>query len=253
MKPCIIGIAGKANSGKDTIASMINYITTVGTTKAKYIDWITKKLSNDELHANRIIHFADNLKDIVSILFNIKRPYLNSRIYKDELYYDIERKGFISTEDFRNKKYKIITIDELKIFNLKTIIKVNKFKYDFILIKVRTLLQYIGNEIGRNQLSDTIWIDRTIDKAKDIASKENVCIIPDVRYENEANAISNNGFLYGGLIKVIRDSNTEVTDSNIESEIIDFKTDYFVYNKSTLTNTFYQVLNICQQINELNN
>lgn len=254
MKPCIIGIAGKANSGKDTIASMINYITTVGTTKAKYADWITKRLSNDAIHGNRIIHFADNLKDVISIIFNIPRELFDDRKYKDGMYYNIARKYFIDEKDIKSSHI-IITIDDLKKHSLSYYIEsnINKLKTDMIYIKLRTLLQYIGNEIGREQLSDNIWIDGIIRKAKDIAGKENVCIIPDVRYENEANAISNNGFLYGGLIKVIRDGNTEVTDTNIESERINFNCDYFIYNKSTLTNTFYQVLNICQQINELNN
>lgn len=259
MKPCIIGIAGKANSGKDTIASMINYIVTVGLSQAKYADWIIKRISNDKLHGNRIIHFADKLKDVVSIMFSIPRHRLDDRKYKDELYWSFTNKCFIDynllSSTAKTHAY-IIDIEVLNKFTLKeavNIVKYNITYYDNILIKVRTLLQYIGNNIGRDIISENIWIDSTIKNAINIASCEHVCIISDIRYENEANAISNNALLYGGLIKIIRDKNTEVTDSNIESEKINFKTDYIVYNKSTLANTFYQVLNICQQINELNN
>lgn len=255
MKPCIIGIAGKANSGKDTIASMINYIVTVGLSQAKYADWITKRISNDKLHGNRIIHFADKLKDVVSIMFSIPRHHLDDRKYKDELYWSLTSKCFIDynllSSTAKTHTY-IIDIKDLNKFTLKEVID-NVKNYDNVFIKVRTLLQYIGNNIGRDIISENIWIDSTIKNAINIASCEHVCIISDIRYENEANAIFNNALLYGGLIKIIRDKNTEVTDSNIESEKINFKTDYIVYNKSTLANTFYQVLNICQQINELNN
>lgn len=255
MKPCIIGIAGKANSGKDTIASMINYIVTVGLSQAKYADWITKRISNDKLHGNRIIHFADKLKDVVSIMFSIPRHYLDDRKYKDEFYWSLTSKCFINynllSSTVKTHTY-IIDIKDLDKFTLKEVIN-NVKNYDNIFIKVRTLLQYIGNNIGRDIISENIWIDSTIDNAIEIANCEHICIISDIRYENEANAISNNALLYGGLIKIIRDKNTEVTDSNIESEKINFKTDYIVYNKSTLANTFYQVLNICQQINDINN
>ena len=259
MKPCIIGIAGKANSGKDTIASMINYIVTVGLSQAKYADWITKRISNDKLHGNRIIHFADKLKDVVSIMFSIPRHCLDDRKYKDEFYWSLTNKCFINynllSSTAKTHTY-IIDIKDLDKFTLKEVINIVKYNvknYYNILIKTRTLFQYIGNNIGRDIISENIWIDSTIKNAINIASCEHICIIPDVRYENEANAISNNGLLYGGLIKIVRDKDTEVTDSNIESEKINFKTDYFVYNKSTLTNTFYQVLNICQQINDINN
>ena len=47
MKNYIIGIAGQKNSGKDTLASMINYIFSAGVTRANYSDWITKRITYD--------------------------------------------------------------------------------------------------------------------------------------------------------------------------------------------------------------
>ena len=46
MKPIIIGINGKRQSGKDTIANMIAYIHSVGVTKANYKEWVANKVSN---------------------------------------------------------------------------------------------------------------------------------------------------------------------------------------------------------------
>ena len=61
MNSCVIGIAGCKNSGKDTVANMINYIFTVGVTCAKYSDYIIKKQSINISHKDRIVHFADNM------------------------------------------------------------------------------------------------------------------------------------------------------------------------------------------------
>ena len=60
----ILGISGKAGSGKDTIANIIK-----------------------ELHSGTVIlHFGDALKDIVSRAFNIVRETLDSQEGKKEIY-----------------------------------------------------------------------------------------------------------------------------------------------------------------------
>lgn len=253
MKQCIIGIAGRANSGKDTVASMINYITTVGVTRAKYLDWITKRISNDAQHSNRIIHFADKLKDVVSIMFTIPRKRLDDRTFKDELFWSLTNKCFIDWNILSiNAKINtyIISIEDLNMFTLKEVIDNHK-TYDNIFIKARTLLQYIGNNIGRNIISNDIWIESTIRNAVNIALAENVCIISDVRYANENEAICNNPLLYGVGIMCKRNADSNVTDSNIESEILNFKTTYEIYNDKGLGNTFYQILAICQELNNM--
>ena len=63
MKNIIIGIAGQLNSGKDTVASMINYIHQQGVTKASYRDWQISQSHYDINFKHKIIHFADPLKD----------------------------------------------------------------------------------------------------------------------------------------------------------------------------------------------
>lgn len=249
MKHCIIGIAGKANSGKDTVASMINYITTVGVTKAKYLDWITKRISNDKQYSNRVIHFADNLKDVVSIMFSIPRHNLDDRKYKDELYWSFTNSCFIDYNllpaSAKMHSY-IINIEDLNNNTLKEI--VNNKKHDNVFIKARTLLQYVGNNIGRDIISENVWIDSTIKNAINIALDANVCIISDVRYSNEYAAICNIPLIYGVGIMCKRNANSNVTDSNVESEKLDFKTTYEVDNNIGLGNTFYQVVAICQDL-----
>ena len=78
MKKFIIGIAGAKNSGKDTVASMINYIFAVGVTRASYAEYLIKRTSIDNTYKDRIVHFADGLKDILSNLYNIGEGRIKS-------------------------------------------------------------------------------------------------------------------------------------------------------------------------------
>ena len=73
-----------------------------------------------------------------------------------------------------------------------------------------------------------------------------ICIVPDVRFSNEANALKFNlQSLYGGVILVERENDTY----EHSSENIDFDTDFVIDNNSTLSKLFYKVLEICQTIN----
>ena len=245
MKNYIIGIIGAKNSGKDTIASMINYIFAVGTTKASYVDYLIKKMNIDHNYKDRIIHFADGLKDVLSIMYNIPRDKFDDRDSKDNMYYNIKSGTFLPCNAVENKPdVEIITIDKLQNHNIKYIL--DNSKCDFVYIKIRTLMQYFGTNICREQLADDIWIRQTMNKAINIAESRRLCLIPDVRFSNEASAIENNNdSLYGGVIMIKRDSYNNTKHS---SEIMDFTANFEIDNNSTLLILFYKVLEICQKI-----
>lgn len=48
---------------------------------------------------------------------------------------------------------------------------------------LRYWLRYIGTEVGRQTIADTIWVDRLADRAK--AAVEDVVIVSDARFINE--------------------------------------------------------------------
>ena len=73
MKNYVIGIAGQKHSGKDTVASMINYIFAIGISRVSYSDYLIRKASIEYTYKDRIVHFADGLKDVLSIIYNIPR------------------------------------------------------------------------------------------------------------------------------------------------------------------------------------
>lgn len=249
MKSFIIGIAGAKNSGKDTIASMINYIFAVGTTRATYGDYLIKKVKIDNTYADRIVHFADNMKDVMSIMFGIPRCVFDDRQKKDNDYLDYFNKTFVSFADVIRDNNAFV-IDYTKKPNnettladsIKFCIEINRNLY----IKVRTLMQYFGTDICRTFIDEDIWVRSAIVKIANVAAARRLCIIPDVRFANEAEAIQSvSEPLYGEVIKVNRNNNKSYEHS---SEIIDFTVDFEINNDSTLIQLFYKVLEICQTL-----
>ena len=245
MKECIIGIAGHKNSGKDTVASMINYIFVTGITRSNYADYVIRRKSIDISHKDRIIHFADSMKDAMSIIFNIPRFAFDNRVKKDSEYWDYFNNKFVTFgEVLRDKNY--IIFDNVIDKNLSDLIQHCSVKKQNLYIKLRALMQYFGTDICRNYIDNNIWINSTMSKVIDIAITRTLCIIPDVRFANEANAIRNNDkLLYGGLIKINRDN--QYLDKH-NSECIDFDVDFKIDNNGNLMQLFYKVLEICQKI-----
>jgi len=249
MKSYIIGLAGNKNSGKDTVASMINYIFAVGITKAKYSDWVLKRTSYDETYKDRIVHFADSLKDCISIIYNIPRRYFDDRKMKDEMYYSFTTGKFVTKQSVEQYKqyYNIITNEVLKHSSLK-----DEFEtYDELnhVITLRTLMQYFGTEVCRENLGRNIWVKSAIGKITDIAISRRLCIVPDVRFTNETAAIHfDNHFLYGRVVRISRNTDNTGERDYHDSEIIAFSTDYSIINNGTLTELFFKVLDVCQKI-----
>ncbi len=249
MKSFIIGIAGAKNSGKDTIASMINYIFAIGVTRATYGDYLIKKVKIDNTNADRVVHFADNIKDAMSIIFGIPRCTFNDRQKKDNAYWDYFNKTFVSFADVirDNDALVIYNTDELYYTNpLSEMIKFAIKEHKHLYIKVRNLMQYFGTDICRYFLDEDIWVRSAMVKIANVAAARRLCIIPDVRFVNEAEAIRFvDSPLYGGVIKVNRDSDDS---SKHSSEIIDFTVDFEIDNDGTLMQLFYKVLEICQTL-----
>ena len=237
----IIGIAGKLGSGKDTVASMINYIFHVGTTQCSFNEWLTRKIGWDEANKDRIIHFADKLKDCLSIIYNIHREDFDDREKKDNLWYSLKERRYITEQEASNIIYVRIYIEDLKNNSLRYIIESS---HRSPVIKIRTLMQYFGTEIGREQLDSNIWVDSTMTLAADIAETRQVCIIPDVRFISEHSAICKS-FLYGGDIEVIRGNSGKIEHY---SENIDFKCSTIIENNGSKLQLFYKVLSFVQTI-----
>jgi hypothetical protein len=79
----------------------------------------------------------------------------------------------------------------------------------------RCLLQIFGTDIGRALISETYWIEKTINRL--IASKDNVIVLTDVRFPNEIDDLV--GILYTNGIKVVTVRvNREMERTALENE-----------------------------------
>lgn len=256
MKKVIIGIGGLKGSGKDTVASMMNYINTVGIGKATYDNWLLKQNHFDKEAENKIIHFADRVKEALNVIYGIPIEYFNDHKYKDNMFYIISSNKFIEVDKIK-PIHKEVTIDmlqeqSLKDWDFSIRRKQEDIDYHFgkepttIVIKLRTLMQYFGTEIVRNQLGTDTWCNITIRKAKDILKTNNYCYIPDVRMANEATSILTND---DNNIVILVERDIENKD-NHESESLNFIYTHKIINDSTKLNLFYKVIELVHEINK---
>lgn len=242
MKNLIIGIAGEKNSGKDTVASMIAYMLHVGLTNASSSEFLIKRKSYEITNAHKIIHYGDPLKKVCATIYNLPLEHFYSREHKDDLWYCIKEHRFLTEAEASMPGYHKVTIKMLEISSLASIFKVVHSKN--IVIKLRTLLQYVGDNLCRNNLDEDVWIDCTISNAADIAEVNKVCIVPDIRFANENNAIKNH--IWGYTILLTRDLQKD--DDYHESEDIDFETSAILKNNGTLVQLFYKLINVVKDI-----
>lgn len=227
-KVTIVGIKGFKGSGKDTIASMINYILHDGIMKATYDKWLFFHKNGFVENNEIIIHFADKLKDDIAAFCNIDRKLLDKQEIKENYYYNFKT-GIVST-NIKDADY--IINNALEFDNLSTLLLLNTN----VSIKIRILLQYYGTNVIRNHFWHNAFVHYTINKAFDIRNKLGQCIIADARFDNECNVIKVCG---GKIIRVDR----RVNNDNHESEQIKIcEDDYVIDNTGTLVGLFYKVL-----------
>lgn len=207
----IIAICGLAGAGKDTIA-----------------DYIIKSVKerNPELKINKMA-FADKLKDMISVLFNLDRNMLA---------------GF--TKEAREEREKVLP---------KWSKRLGKD------VTPRTLMQEIGTELLRDQFYSDIWVACLEDTME--TSNNDIIIITDCRYVNEINLLESLG---ANFIEVIRDEPLWVDDfvktGNIPANIHQSERNwikpikamtlnkYTIMNKSSLSDLYNSIDNIYQDL-----
>ena len=116
---------------------------------------------------------------------------------------------------------------------------------------VRELTQLFGTEFGRNMIDPDIWVNvantmyQGAKNAPEYAGTYQGIAISDVRFENEAKWIHDNG---GVVIKITRPGvgpvNGHVSDKGLSDEHID----YVIENDGTLDQFHEKVLNTVQAV-----
>lgn len=231
----LIGVGGLRNSGKDTVTNIMDYIFRNGITRADYKKWIVNGINNT-VYKNQTIGFADGIKDILSRLFGINRDCFDNRIYKDELYYHLGKRQFISNEAVE-KEHVCIVHSQM----INTTLGLNGYIDANYCIKLRTLMQWFGTEIGRYQIYDEVWINDTIRRANEMRNRHNYCFVSDVRFGNESEAIHK----AKGIVILIQRPN--IIQDNHPSEELNFEYDFIINNDGSLMTLFYRILEFVKQ------
>lgn len=174
----VIGIVGKANSGKDLIGSIIQYLTeSIDKAGIPFDKWDGQPLWGAKQFDWEIVKYADPLKECIAIMLGCDRKDLESREFKESPLPEI-------WQDHSTKEDPLTP---------------------------RKILTRFGTDFGRKTLSENIWINAVfskyrpkIDAPEGIVPKdwESKWIITDVRFPNEVEKIKSIG---GIVIKVQRD------------------------------------------------
>jgi len=189
----LIGISGKANTGKDTICKLL------------------QEMYPEKFFQNR--KFSKKVYEIVSILTKIPVEELMKRENKESLEVPSTWWYFINDLKF---KFPYNEFKGSKLVEDCTLVKP----------KVREVLQTIGTDIFRSYNSN-IWVDLLLEDYNPNKHNE---IITDVRFDNEAAAIRKLG---GLVIKIESDRATpskHISEKGISDEYV---THTIINNKET--------------------
>lgn len=249
----IIGISGKAGSGKDTVAIIIQYLVYIdkhyplSTTLTDFIDSTSYK-GKERLSDFKIVRFADSLKDFVCSILGCTREQLEDRDFKEKGLGDKwttygYANGFYSHSD-NNPSHKIMdivfcdkeTYEEQARINWQTAYQIEH--------SPRTIMQRLGTEVARSIHPD-FWVNALMRNYSD----DPICpnwIITDVRFKNEVKSIIDRK---GIIIRINRDSNLEKTFNHTsENQLDDYPFDYVINNNKSM---LILATNVCNILKEL--
>ena len=240
----IIGINGYAGSGKDTVGTIIQYLTSdaykEGRSYEKYLERSTNPVAFGMIyqHTWEIKKWAGKLKEIASILTNIPiNKFEDQDFKKTELSseWDIIEEtmpcGCDRFMDWYHKDGKCANCDEPTQITRTP-------------MTIRELLQRLGTDAMRVGLHTNTWVNALMSEYvmnkehfNDIANGREVgdgypkWIITDTRFPNEAQAIKDKG---GILIRVNRKGVNPINNHPSEVGIDNWDFDHIIDNNGSI-------------------
>lgn len=218
----IIVISGLKNSGKDTVADMLQYCLSVPEPFRKY--WMYRHYRYAFNSTYEKVAFADSLKDTLSVLFGIPIEKFYERDFKEHFYI----KGLEITNSPDN------VLDESSFIEM-----LSKKDFSFLkthFITIRQLLQCFGTEIVRDLFGDAFWAERAMKHTFD------KMIITDLRFKVELEAVRKRN----GLVLYIDNPNCTPEQHASESEVLEMKNnhdfDFIIENNGTLEDLFNKIV-----------
>lgn len=261
----IIGVSGKIGSGKDTIGSIVQYLTRdIKYVTYSYDDWIDD-IGN--IPSCKIVKFADKLKDCVCIMLGCTREELEDIDFKnkelDEEWWYYKTLDMYANHNVEAGNEKYFYTPYLEVDNHSDM----QSHSNLIKTTPRIILQKFGTEVGRHIHPNT-WVNATMrdytpinylsipdnDRFGESGRTEIVYpnwIITDMRFPNELKAVKDRA---GISIRVIRDKIINVDGKDIkvvekhphisETALDNAKFDYTIYNNGTIEELIMKVKEI---------
>ena len=148
----VIGVSGKAGSGKNLVGDIIQYLTSNdGQQKGTFEECEEYGFVYDTTF--QLKSFADKLKDIVCMLINCTREQLEDREFK-ESFLGEEWNKFVSVDFPEMTGEDIRDSDSISVTTT------------YERLTPRRLLQLLGTECGRNIIHPNIWVNALMSEYK---------------------------------------------------------------------------------------
>lgn len=208
----IIGISGKAQSGKNTICDMISYVVWYYNDYYKY-----KKLYPDDVENFSYKHYCECL-DSINVCRTRARIELHS--FAEKLKKSLGAILNVDSSNFENQTFKQ-SINP--IFNLT----------------YRQLLQKFGTAIREGVDSD-FWVKVTLQNYND----SKLWLLSDVRFNSEVNGIINKE---GYVVRVNRPG-AGAGNHISETELDNYHFKYIIENDGTLEDLLHKVKVLCIEL-----
>ncbi|AFQ22200.1 deoxynucleoside monophosphate kinase [Pectobacterium phage My1] len=181
--PTVIGLTGKARSGKDTAAKLLEEI----------------YLQDNPASGVHKFSFAEPVYELTSALIDKPVSYISADAIKDlPNWYTINQKT-LRNMLLTYRKYGLEEVEpdfpyvwgkffEQYLLPLGNYCVFDKDNWEFSMFtSPRILLQLIGTEFGRQMLGESVWIDVLCNRVDEVYF--GLVLITDARFDNEAKAI----------------------------------------------------------------
>lgn len=227
MNTNLIGISGKIGCGKDTVATIIQYLTL-----EKEVFSLTNKNILADMSYNgyvasksryKVKKFAGKLKDIASILTGIPVEKFEDQEFKKE---DL---GIEWAYAYPGEYY-------------------DDGEPVMVRMSVRQLLQKLGTEAMRNGLHNNVWVNALFADYKPIKLSQDdpsYWLVTDTRFPNEADAITERG----GILLRIERPGTSTGDHPSETALDDYPFEHVIMNDGDLNDLINKVRDFLTQQN----
>lgn len=216
------------NKQIEDIAYMFDYIATNGINNSTYYNF---NIEYDKFRftTKKVIGNKDIVNDVISKITGYPRVYLDLEEYKEK-WYSIKENICLNENELTNNHVKIYKVLLKNINDYRILFTEN---VNIPVIKTKELIEIFYN-VFPAIFGDEIWIRSTLNRATDLASIYNLCIIKDISKVHDCQ-----------LIKRYNRVKSYIINIDIDSSV---NNDYIITTDNFGLSTFMQVLSILKDI-----